>query len=179
VGQSLILGLTQINFLIHPAPDVPVHLATTLVELLWLSSPLMLRRLARSEHRWERVRMVWIALDVAFLTAILKILGAVDSSLIIGFPILIASSGLWNRVRMVWFTTTLSILGYSALATDAWLHGAPHVTNHHPDIILAGLAVTGLVIAQQVRRIHALTAAREPSASHAREGQTQTASSRS
>jgi serine/threonine protein kinase len=179
VGQSLILGLTQINFLINPAPDVPVHVATTLVELLWLSSSLMLRRLARSEYRWERVRMVWIALDVAFLTAILKILGAADSSLIVGFPILIASSGLWNRVRLVWFTTTLSILGYTALAVDAWMRGAPRVSNHHPDIILAGLAVTGLVIAQQVRRIRALTAAREPAASHAREGQTQTASSRS
>jgi len=120
------------------------------------------------------VRMVWIALDVAFLTAILKILGAVDSSLIIGFPILIASSGLWNRVRMVWFTTTLSILGYSALAADAWVHGAPHISNHHPDIILAGLAVTGLVIAQQVRRIRALTAATEPAASLWQDGQTST-----
>jgi serine/threonine-protein kinase len=174
VGQSLILGLTQVNFLIHPAPDVPLHLATTLVELLWLSSPLLLRRLARSEHPWERVRMVWIALDVAFLTAILKILGAVDSSLIIGFPILIASSGLWNRVRLVWFTTTLSILGYSALAFDTWVHGAPHVSNHHPDIILAGLAVTGLVIAQQVRRIRALTAATEPAAGHWQDGQAST-----
>lgn len=179
VGQSLILGLTQINFLINPAPDVPVHVATTLVELLWLSSSLMLRRLARSEYRWERVRMVWIALDVAFLTAILKILGAADSSLIVGFPMLIASSVLWNRVRLVWFTTTLSILGYTALAIDAWMRCAPRVSNHHPDIILAGLAVTGLVIAQQVRRIRALTAAREPAASHSREIQTRTNSSRS
>ena len=29
VGQSLILGLTQVNFLIYPTPDVPIHLATT------------------------------------------------------------------------------------------------------------------------------------------------------
>ncbi len=174
VGQSLILGLTQVNFLVHPAPNVPLHLATTLVELLWLSSPLLLRRVARSEHQWERVRRVWIALDVACLTAILKILGAVDSSLVVGYPILIASSGLWNRVRLVWFTTKLSILGYSVLAFDTWVHGAPHISNHHPDIILAGLAVTGLVIAQQVRRIRALTAATAPAAGNWQDGQAST-----
>ena len=33
VGQGLILALTQVNFLINPAPDVPIHLATTAVEL--------------------------------------------------------------------------------------------------------------------------------------------------
>ena len=77
-------------------------------------------------------------------------------------------------MRLVWFTTTLSILGYTALAFDTWVHGAPRVSNHHPDIILAGLAVTGLVIAQQVRRIRALTAATEPAAGHCRDSQTRT-----
>ena len=69
---------------------------------------------------------------------------------------LIAASGLWNRVRLVWLTTALSMLGYWLLAIDAWLRNAPRDSNHHPDIVLAGLAVTGLVIAQQVRRIRAL-----------------------
>ena len=48
VGQGLILALTQVNFLINPAPDVAVHLATTAVELLWLCSSLLLRRVARN-----------------------------------------------------------------------------------------------------------------------------------
>jgi serine/threonine-protein kinase len=162
VGQGLILALTQVNFLINPAPDVAVHLATTAVELLWLCSSLLLRRVARNERRWELVRMVWIVLDVAILAAILRILGAADSSLIVGFPMLIAASGLWNRVRLVWLTTVLSMVGYGILAIDAWLRAAPHDSNHHPDIVLSGLAVTGLVIAQQVRRIRALSAAKEP-----------------
>ena len=99
---------------------------------------------------------------MAILAAILRILGAADSSLIVGFPMLIAASGLWNRVRLVWLTTALSMLGYGILAIDAWLRDAPRDSNHHPDIVLAGLAVTGLVIAQQVRRIRAFSAAREP-----------------
>jgi serine/threonine-protein kinase len=162
VGQSLILLLTQVNFLINPAPDVPIHLATTAVEILWVLSSWLLRRLARAEHRWELVRMAWIVLDVAMLTLLLRILGASDSSLVIGFPMLIAASGLWNRVRLVWLTTVVSMSGYSLMAFDAWLRDAPRDSNHHPDIILAGLAVTGLVVAQQVRRIRALTAAARP-----------------
>jgi serine/threonine-protein kinase len=162
VGQGLILALTQVNFLIHPNPDVAVHLATTAVELLWLCSSLLLRRVARNERHWELIRMAWITLDVAILTAILRILDAVDSSLIIGLPMLIAASGLWHRVRLVWMMTALSMLGYGFLAIDAWLRGAPRDKNHHPDIVFAGLAVTGLVIAQQVRRIRALSAEREP-----------------
>jgi serine/threonine-protein kinase len=162
VGQSLMIGLTQVNFLINPAPDVQIHLATTAGELCWIWSSLRLRRLARSQRRWELVRMAWIVLDVAMLTLILRILGASASSLVIGFPMLIAASGLWNRVRLVWITTAASILGYSALALDAWLWDAPRDSNHHPDIVLAGLAVTGLIVAQQVRRIRAVTAAGQP-----------------
>jgi hypothetical protein len=108
--------------------------------------------------------MAWIVLDVAMLTLLLRILGATDSSLIIGYPMLIAASGLWNRVRLVWLTAVLSMLGYIVLAADVLLRNAPRDSNHHPDIILAGLAVTGLVVARQVRRIRALTEAGEPPA---------------
>jgi serine/threonine-protein kinase len=58
VGQSLILALTQVNYLLNPSPDKPVHLATTAFELLWIFSSLRLRRVARSEARWEWVRMI-------------------------------------------------------------------------------------------------------------------------
>jgi serine/threonine-protein kinase len=165
LGQGLILGLTQFNFLMHHDPDVPVHLATSAVELLWIFSSLLLRRLARRERGWELTRMTWIAIDVTLLTAILRILGAANSSLVIGFTMLIAASGLWHRVRLVWLTTGLSMIGYSLLAVDAYLRNIRYDDNHHPDIVLAGLAVTGLVIAQQVRRIRALSAARGPAGS--------------
>ena len=69
--------------------------------------------------------MVWIVLDVAMLTILLRILGAADSSLIIGYPMLIAASGLWNQVRLVRFTTVVSMLGYTLLATDVLLRNAP------------------------------------------------------
>ena len=74
VGQGLVLALTQVHFLINPNPDIPIHLAKTAVELLWVWSSLWIRKLGRVEHSWERVRMVWIVLDVAMLTILLRIL---------------------------------------------------------------------------------------------------------
>ena len=76
---------------------------------------------------------------------------------------LIAASGLWNRVRLVRLATVVSMVGYTLLVTDLLLRDVPRGSNHHPDIVLMGLALTGLVIAQQVRRIRSLTAANQPS----------------
>ena len=162
VGQGLILALTQVNFLISPDPDLAVHLATTAVELLWLCTSLLLRRVARNERHWELHPNGVDYPGRGNPGSHPEDPGAADSSLIVGFPMLIAASGLWNRVRLVWLTTALSMLGYLILATDAWLRDAPRDRNDHPDIVLAGLAVTGLVIAQQLRRIRALSTAGEP-----------------
>jgi len=157
VAQGLILGLTQLNHLANRSPDVPVHLATVGAEAVWLASTLLLRRLARVERRWELVRTACIGVDLLLTTAILRILRAADSSLVVAYVMLIAASGLWNRVRLVWQTTALAMLGYSILAADAYARGVPRDSNHHPNIILTAMAVTGLIIAQQVRRIRALT----------------------
>ena len=34
------------------------------------------------------------------------------SPLVVGYPLLIAASGLWYRVRFVWFVTALSLISY-------------------------------------------------------------------
>jgi serine/threonine-protein kinase len=157
VAQGLVLGLTQLNHLGKPNPNVPVHVATTCAEAAWIASTLLLRRLARVERRWELVRVGCIGIDLILTTAILRLLRADDSSLVVAYAMLITASGLWNRVRLVWLTTALAMLSYSILAADAFLRGLPRDSNHHPNIILTALAVTGLIIAQQVRGRRALT----------------------
>jgi serine/threonine-protein kinase len=53
------------------------------------------------------------------------------------------------------------MLGYATLACDAAHRGAAVDANHHPDIVLAALAVTGFVVAHQVKRIWALSSSYE------------------
>ncbi len=157
VGQSLILVLTQLNFVLHPAPNARIHWGVSIVEGLWLASALVLRRIARREHASDGVRMAWMTIDVALLTAILALLGAVNSSLVLGYALVIAASGLWNRIRVVWFTTGISMLGYAALAFDTWRRGGLTDSNHYPNVILPVLVVLGFLNGQQVRRIRALS----------------------
>ncbi len=157
VGQSLILVLTQLNFLLHHAPNARIHWGVSIVEGLWLISALVLRRFARSERASDGVRMAWMTVDVALLTAILGLLGAVNSSLVLGYALVIAASGLWNRIRVVWFTMAIAMLGYGALAFDAWRRGGLTDGNHYPNIILPVLVVLGFLNGQHVRRIHALS----------------------
>ena len=157
VAQSLILTLTQINFLSHPSPDSRIHWGVTSVEAIWLASAIVLRKIARRDQASDRVRMAWMSIDVTLLTGILGLLQAVNSSLVLGYALVIAASGLWNRYRLVWFTTAIAGLGYGSLAFLAWRNQQPTDSNHYPNIILPALVVLGFLVGQQVRRIRALS----------------------
>jgi len=81
----------------------------------------------------------------------------------VGYPLLIAASGLWWRVRLVWITTLLAIAAYGVLYLDAslsWQGGVPHWQEpeqlRYANIFMAGLLLTGYTVARQVRRILAL-----------------------
>jgi serine/threonine-protein kinase len=93
----------------------------------------------------------------------LKLLERSESTLLVGYPLLIAASGLWWRVKMVWVTTVLAIAGYAALYLDSsisWQAGVLRWQSpeqlRYPNIFLAGLLLTGYIVARQVRRILAL-----------------------
>jgi len=104
------------------------------------------------------VRLLWAATDITLVTALLKTLDAIESTLLVGYPLLIAASGLWFRVRLVWFTTVLAEVGYGFLYVDHWRHqAAAWRPAQYPNIFIAALAVTGFVVARQVKRIWALS----------------------
>ena len=56
-----------------------------------------------------------------FLTRALWILHKTESTLLVGYPLMIAASGLWFRVNLVWFTTALAIAGYLFLYLNSAL----------------------------------------------------------
>jgi eukaryotic-like serine/threonine-protein kinase len=158
LGLALIGLLTQVNFVLNPNPDVAVHIGVSMVEALWFFTSLGLHRLSRSTGAWSRWgRATWIAVDIAHATAMLRILDAGTSSLVVCYPLLIAASGLWYRVRLVWLTTALAIAGYGALALDTYLRGVSTDSNYYPHVFIVVLAVTGFVVAHPIKRIWALS----------------------
>ena len=76
--------------------------------------------------------MLWSAADILFVTIELKLFERVEhalpegdpvvrfvATLLVGYPILVAASGLWFRVWLVWITTGMAMLAYLWLYLDA------------------------------------------------------------
>ena len=152
IGLSIVCGLTQVNYFLSLDPQIILHAAITGVEVLWAVLSIALHRPAHDPRRARWARPAWIAADMACVTALLWMMEAALSSLVVGYPLLIAASGLWTRVRWVGLATALAVGGYLIL-----LISAEPGPNHHPNIIVAVLAITGLVVAQQVKRLRALS----------------------
>ena len=56
--------------------------------------------MAREEWS-ELIRYVWAATDAVMLTLVLWLTDNVQSPVVVGYPALIATSGLWFRERLV------------------------------------------------------------------------------
>ncbi len=158
IGIGSALALTQFNyFVILKEPALRLHLQVTVVELLWMLASVVLDRLLTTEEPDESLRRAWAVIDVTLLTVLLGLLDAVTRSYVVGYPLLIAFSGLWSRVRLVWWTTVLCFAGYAALVIEhrrgmPWTGGTK---DDDPNVVLAIILVTGYVIALQVERARA------------------------
>jgi eukaryotic-like serine/threonine-protein kinase len=150
--------------------DFWYHLTTQGVLAVWAISAVIFQAMMRLGWHSDSVRVLWSAADITFLTVELKLfeetslavppLVHVETTLLVGYPLLIAASGLWWRVRLVWITTLLAIAAYGWIYVDAALHWqegrlswkpSPDLVYHK--IFVAALFLTGYVVARQVRRI--------------------------
>ncbi len=157
-GLTIIAALTQYNHLTTKTSELRVHLGVMILLGLWALVSILFRFAQRGSRRPDGVRLAWAATDLLFLTAIIRWLDATDTSLVVGYPLLIAASGLWSRVRLVWYTTALAAGFYALLYFEAAARQALGADAQYPNIFLAALAVEGLVVAHQIKRLRALSA---------------------
>ena len=109
---------------------------------------------------WQRcagvVPFVWSGVDVVILSITLLLTNTFVGPLSIGYPLLLAASGLWLRERLVWFNVAAAAVGY--LTVLAVLLDAGRVDQLHRHIIfVASLVGLGYIVAYQVRRIQNLS----------------------
>jgi len=157
-GLGLIAALTQFNYACTPNPQISTHRNVMTVLGLWATLSLAFQLSLRRGWKPEALRYLWAATDILLVTLLLKILNGFENSLLVGYPLLIAASGLWFRVRLVWFTTLLAELGYGFLYLNhLGFQGSLVRPAQYPNIFMAALAVTGFVVARQVKRIWALS----------------------
>jgi len=156
-GLGLMTALNEYNYCVSPAPNVRIYVIVLSILVVWMLSSFLFQLLTRRGFRSEAIRVGWAATDIVLLTGMLKILGAMESTLVVGYPLLIAASGLWYRVRLVWFTTAMAMAAYGLLVLDKLVLDPYWRSAQFPNIFLAALAVNGFVIARQVKRIRALS----------------------
>ncbi|MGO9467096.1 MAG: protein kinase domain-containing protein [Isosphaeraceae bacterium] len=164
-GLLIVAIMTQYNYLfVTKTPSFRLHYTVQAVLALWASSAILFQYLMRAGQRSQGVLVFWSAADILFLTIELELLDRFESTLLVGYPLLIAASGLWWRVRLVWVTTLLAIAAYGAVYLESSLSWDAGLLRwqtpeylRYPDIFMAGLLLTGYVVARQVRRILALS----------------------
>ncbi len=114
-------------------------------------------------RRWDiSTRFAWGGLDSICLLAVLLVAHGAVSPLIVGYPLLIVTSGLWFRVRFVWFMTVLSLLSYGVLVIDFYwwrpdLQSAMPAGADRHVIFAVALLVLGSVVAYLVHRVRTLS----------------------
>jgi serine/threonine-protein kinase len=159
---ALCVVILQINFWITKgSPDrvePRVHLEVMIALAVWSVASLCFQRLMTRAIWPEPVRYAWAATDAALLTLVLWLTDTIQSPVVVGYPALIATSGLWFRQRLVWFMTGICVVAYSLLMLDWRLRGERFEEPLFRHIILLVVLVgLGAVVAYQVKRIRALS----------------------
>lgn len=148
------LAVVQANYVLRGSIDPGYHRQIVSLFLGWAAVSLLFARIARNPG-WEyATRFAWSAADAILLTAILAIADHPLGPLMIGYSLLVVTSGLFFRVRLVWFMTCVCLLSYAVLLLT---HPEPGTPPHYPAIFAVGLAVLGFAVAYQVHRVRALS----------------------
>jgi serine/threonine-protein kinase len=159
------LGLFYLAELTHLGlglVDLTFHLKVTLIVALWVAGSVICQWFVE-RGRWALVAdFAWGTLDAGLLLAVLLIGNGAASALVVGYPLLIAGSGLWFRVRFVWYMTFLSLLSYGWLVLDFYLrrtdlHAVMQPQADRHVIFAVALVVMGIIVSYLVERLRALS----------------------
>lgn len=149
--------IAQVRYMLAPEASLALHERVLGVLGSWAVVSVFLQCWLRKNPGSILARLVWAGCDVFLLTALLQIMEALDSPLMVGYPLLVAASGLWFRVGLIWFTTAGCLLGYGWLVVITAYQGQPPGLLHYHEIFAIALVLEGLMVAYQVQRVRTLS----------------------
>lgn len=138
------------------------HRQATLVAVAWSLVALAVLLCLQRRIFPQFLKYGVTAFDVALLTALAAFAGGPSSPLIHIYYLIIALAALRASVGLTWFSTLASMLGFEAIvgSADAKWFDAVHTTPVVNQLLmLACLALTGIVIGQVVRQQRSLAEA--------------------
>ncbi|MGE5192611.1 MAG: serine/threonine-protein kinase [Deltaproteobacteria bacterium] len=164
------MGVVETLYLVESGPW-PHRSGIRISFSLWAALAFAFQWLLRREKTAGLARLAWAVTDPLLLLVVILQSPPHVGTLLIGYPVLIAASGLWFNVRLVTVSTTASIVSYLILLlkrdgvllhegdAGVLLLGQGELTTpwHYPLIFIAALAVIGFMVAFQVHRVRTLT----------------------
>ncbi len=131
------------------------HIQIKIAFALWAFLAFVFQGLLRREKSAGFARLSWAVTDPLFLTFVLFHAEEIGP-ILVGYPVLISTSGLWFSVRLVVISTAGCILSYAALLA---IKPCPVPTDepHYPLIVVTALIIIGWVVGFQVRRVRTLS----------------------
>jgi serine/threonine-protein kinase len=156
VHTAAILGFLTVLQISHYTTDSPIayHMKHVTTMLVWLCLSFVLQRAMNHPALEQVARFAWATIDVALLTLILCMAEPPRGLLLIGYPALVAASGMFVRVRLVVFTTIATVIGF---LTFAFVQPLEVEKSHFAVFYVLGVVVIGCLVSAQVRRIRALS----------------------
>ncbi len=159
LGTMGLLGLIyQANRYLVPAQPFETYRLSLIVILCWALASILFESLLHRERLSDLTRAFWAVADVVMFTLLVHIHEGLSTSLVAGYFLLIAASGLWFREQLVWITTALAVFGYFALVIVNGINSVAPLESPYRHVVFAtALAVSGLITGFQVKRVRALS----------------------
>jgi hypothetical protein len=164
IGSFYIVEL--LNFHIYKVVDRPFHQTVTALSVAWTMVALGTLVCLRRQIFPPALKYATTAADAVLLTGILMVADGPRSPLVIGYFLVITLSALRFQLRLIWFATLASGAGYLVLLGYAkWWAGREEsvfgrreltVPRYHEFIFLLGLALTGIILGQVIRRVKSM-----------------------
>jgi serine/threonine-protein kinase len=145
--------ITQITYLIQ-GDNLQYHLAVIGLFAVWAIAGFALQALLDRERTAEFARYAWSATDAVLLTWQLFLASTSPATLLVGYPLLVAASGLFFREKLVAFTTAVSVVLFALLLA---LRPELQTPPHYAALAAVELVVVGILVAYQVRRVRTLS----------------------
>lgn len=157
VGAFYIVELLRFYVFEKAVPDqLPFHRQATMIAVAWTMVALAILLCLRLKIFPAVLKYASTACDILLLTALAALNHGPSSPLVLGYFLILSLAALRFSLGLVWFAALASMLGYESLVglvDKKWFdadHAVPPATQL---VTLLGLALTGIVIGQVVRRV--------------------------
>jgi len=152
-GVCLAAAIVQVKYM-YNGTDFPYHVEIMSLFAGWAVMSIVFQQFVKRESHFGLMRLAWAACDVLLVTTFFYRAFPPRSLLLIGYPLLIAASGLFFHATLVRFTTVACLISFAFLV----FLGAVETEPPQYAMIFAGcLAVLGYVVSYQVQRVRALS----------------------